>query len=108
MRAILLASVLAATMAGDAIASDESPIPPPREGESESAQAVASARERGVRSAQADIRRGVFRILDYGEPLPPDAGQRIDLETRYRLESVAGCEVTKRFAAEVEAYNDTM
>src|SRR6202030_2679943 len=108
MRAFLAVVFFGLAIGTSVAASDEPPIPPPRAGESESAHAVRSARERGVRSAQADIKRHVFRILDYGEPLPPDTPQRVDLKTLYRVESIAGCEVTKRFVAEVDAYNDAM
>lgn len=77
-------------------------------GENESPKSLATATARGVDSAQADIKRGVFRILDYGEPLPPGAGRRVDPQTRYPLEPIWGCVVTERFTTEVEGCNNTM
>ena len=108
MRAVLVAALVAFTVVTSIAATEQSPIPPPRDGESEGAQALAAAKARGIRSAQADIKRGVLRILDFGEPLPPGTGRRIDPQTRYPLESIWGCVVTERFTTEVEAYNSTM
>ena len=86
----------------------ESPIPPPRDGESSSSAAVAAAKERGAQSAARDIKSSILRILDYGAPLPPNTGRRVDRDTGYPLESIAGCVVTERFVAEVDAYNNAM
>ena len=108
MRALFVATLIAFAVVVSTAATEQSPIPPPRDGESESAQALATAKARGIRSAQADIKRGLFRILDFGEPLPPGTGRRVDPQTRYPLESIWGCVVTERFTAEVEAYNNTM
>ena len=108
MRALLVVTLLIAAALANVAAAEQSPIPPPRGGESESRQALAAARERGARSAHADIRRGVFRILDFGGPLPPGTRRRIDPQTRYAMESIWGCELTERFTTEVEAYNSTM
>ncbi len=108
MRVLLAAALFTFTVLTSVSAADQSPILPPRDGETESPHALAVAKERGVRSARADIERGVFRILDYGEPLPPGTSRRRDPQTRFPLQSIWGCEVTERFTTEVEAYNDTM
>ena len=108
MRASLVLCVFAVVVLSSLGASEPAPIPPPRDGENQSARALAAAKTRGSRSAEADIRRGVFRILDFGAPLPPDTGRRIDRQTRYPLVSIWGCVVTERFTTEVKAYNETM
>jgi hypothetical protein len=108
MKAILVLCAYAITVVASLGAPDQSPIPPPRDGESDTPKSLAVAKERGIHSAQSDIKRGVFRILDFGEPLPPGTGRRVDPQTRYPLESIWGCVVTERFTTEVEAYNDTM
>ena len=108
MRALLVLWLCAASVLATGAASEQSPIPPPRDGESESVRTLAAAKTRGSRSAEADISRGVFRILDFGEPLPPGTGRRVDPQTRFPLQSIWGCVVTERFTTEVEAYNDAM
>ncbi len=108
MKAFLTATIYAATILSCLAAVGQSPIPPPDNGDRETASALAAARERGARSAQTDIQRGIFRILDYGAPLPPNSGRRVDPQTHYSLESIGGCVVSRRFAVEVEAYNDAM
>ena len=108
MRAVLVAALVAFTVVASIAATEHSPIPPPRDGESNSPKSLAVARERGIHSAQSDIKREVFRILDFGEPLPPGTGRRADPQTQYPLQSIWGCVVTERFTTEVEAYNETM
>jgi hypothetical protein len=108
MKTFLAATIYAATILGCVAAAAQSPIPPPNNDDSETAPALAAARDRGTRSAHTDIQRGIFRILDYGAPLPPDSGRRVDPQTHYSLESIGGCVVSRRFAVEVEAYNDAM
>src|SRR3954468_12080284 len=110
MRALLLVAIFAAVGASTTIraAEQQSPITPPSAGESGSRQTLAAARERGARSAHADIKRGAFRILDFGGPLLPGATNRRDSQTGYPLVSIWGCIVTERFTTEVEAYNGTM
>lgn len=106
---LLLSALFAAMITLPGVAATwESPVPPPNETESSSPKVLGAARTRGARSAARDIKQRVFRILDYGGPLPPHMGRRSDLTTGYPLESIAGCVVTERFIAEVDAYNTEM
>jgi hypothetical protein len=108
MRRVLSQLLILAVALSAVAAAADTPVPPPRESESSSPFALVSARMRGARSAERDIRREVLRILDYGEPLPPGTGRRKDGVTGYPLESITGCAVTNRFVAEVDAYNKAM
>ena len=106
MRALLIllfsVSLACASLGEEAI----SPVLPPHFGETSTKADLAVAAERGARVAAADIKRGVMRILTYGRLGQLATGS--DETTGYPVQPVAGCLVTERFLAEVEAYNDTM
>lgn len=69
--------------------------------------AVSAAKELGSAAAAKDIKKGVFRILYFGQPRSADK-PLVDDVTGYRVQIVAGCTVSSPFVAEVEAYNDAM
>ena len=108
---LLLASITALTLctccrAGDQV---DVTIQAVEEPDPNSADAVAAAKARGVAAAQRDLGRGIFRMRDYGEPIPPDF-KRIDPPTGYQIERIPNCEPhpTKAFLAEIKAYNQVM
>jgi hypothetical protein len=106
MRAFLLflfsVSLACASFGEEAI----SPVLAPNFGETSTKADLAAAAARGARVAATDIKLGVKRILTYGRLGQLATGS--DPTTGYPLQPVAGCLVTQRFLAEVEAYNDTM
>ena len=74
-----------------------------------SKEAVTAAKAAGIAAAQNDIRSCVFRLRDYGEPIPPEF-YKIDPETGYHIQRIHNCDAspTKAFLAEIEAYNHVM
>jgi hypothetical protein len=89
------------------LAAEDSPIRSPQVSANDSPKAVAAAKERGATTATKDIKAGKFRILYFGKPW--SAGKPlVDDATGYRVQIVGGCDVTKEFVAEVEAYNRAM
>ncbi len=73
----------------------------------DSPQAIAAASKMGAETADADIKAGVFRILYYGKPYSADK-PLVDDVTGYRVQIVAGCDVSSQSAAEADAYNQAM
>lgn len=66
-----------------------------------------SPAERGVLRAREDIAKGKRRILYYGKPW--SVGKPlIDDASGLPVEIVEGCDVTREFAEETDAYNSTM
>lgn len=87
-------------------AADESPIVSKEISTDNSPAAVAAAKERGAATAAKDIKAGTLRILYYGKPW--GGKTLIDEATGYRVQIVAGCDVSEVFVAEVEAYNSAV
>lgn len=87
-------------------AKEKSPIRSPEVGRNATAQEVAAAKLQGAETAAADIKAGVFRILYYGEPYP--LKPLVDDATGYRVQIIAGCEVSSQFVAEADSYNDAV
>ena len=70
---------------------------------------ITAAKIRGAATARRDIKAGNLRILHYGEPRPFQSGAPFqDVFTGYRVEAVAGCDVSRAFVAEADAYNEVM
>ena len=106
MRATILALAFAFGC-GSVFAADESPISSTAISTDNSSAAVAAAKQRGAATAAKDIKAGTLRILYFGKPW--SVGKPlVDDATGYRIQILAGCDVTEPFAAEVQAYNNTM
>lgn len=105
-RAYLLLFVLTLSVALP-LFGEESPITSPPISEDYSPAAIVAATQRGAATAARDIKAGTFRILHFGIPWPVGK-PLIDEFTGYRVQTVAGCVVSKPFVAEVEAYNEVM
>src|SRR3989304_455797 len=63
--------------------------------------------ERGAEKAKKDIAQGIMRILYYGKPWSVRKPLKDD-ESGLPVEIVEGCDVTREFAAETDAYNKGM
>jgi|LakMenEpi03Aug12_release.lakeMendotaPanAssembly.Ray.scaffolds.fasta_scaffold06858_16 hypothetical protein len=88
-------------------AADESPISSTAISTDNSPAAIAAAKERGAATASKDIKTGTLRILYYGKPW--SIGKPlVDDATGYRIQVIAGCDITEPFVAEVEAYNNAV
>lgn len=86
---------------------DESPISSTAISTDNSPAAIAAAKERGAATASKDIKRGTLRILYYGKPW--SIGKPlVDDATGYRIQVIAGCDITEPFVAEIEAYNNAV
>lgn len=85
--------------------SEGSPIPRPPAGSSleEDPRAIAAARERGARTAAADIKAGKLRILEYGA-----SRASTDLKTGLPTLPIPCCDMTGQVWAEADAYNEVM
>jgi len=88
-------------------AADESPISSSAISTDNSPAAIDAFKARGAATAAKDIKAGVLRILYYGKPWS-EGTPLVDHATGYRIQILAGCDVTSTFAAEVEAYNSTV
>jgi hypothetical protein len=98
---------LAVLVTGSTFAADKSPISSIGISADNSSSAVAAAKERGAATASKDIKRGTLRILYYGKPW--SIGKPlVDDATGYRIQVIAGCDITEPFVAEVEAYNNAV
>jgi hypothetical protein len=108
LRIIIISLTIISTVAAWPILAEESsPILSPEISTDNSPEAITAAKERGKQSAQRDIRAGEFRILYYGKPWS-SGKPLVDETTGYRIQIIAGCEVSAAFIAEVTAYNQTM
>ncbi len=103
---LLILLIGAGFLSCSAFSADESPIVSKDISTDNSPAAVAAAKARGAASAAKDIKAGTLRILYYGKPW--GGKTLIDDATGYRVEIVAGCEVSEPFITEVEAYNSTV
>jgi hypothetical protein len=89
---------------GLGICDEKSPIISSVYSTNNSPSAIAAAEERGKQAAQKDIQEGQLRILYFG--LTTDLS--LDQETGFRLQILAGCQVSSEFVAETTAYNEAM
>ena len=72
-----------------------------------SEKAIAATAAKGAEAAAKDIAAGVFRIFYFG--IPWSSGKPlVDDQTGFRVQIVAGCDVSQPFVAEVDAYNRVM
>ncbi|MDZ4405188.1 protein kinase [Prosthecobacter sp.] len=91
---------------GSARTDDASPITSSIGSNDNSPDAIAKAQQLGVAAAAKDIQALNFRILAYGVLMDP--APRVDEETGYRIQSVAGSILSSAFQAECDAYNFAM
>ena len=99
--ALIFLATFASGLAG------ESRIKSPAISNDSSPEAIARAKQQGIQTAQADIKAGHPVIVYFG--IPWSMGKPlIDDATGLPIEIAAGCTVTGVFAAEVNAYNDTV
>ena len=89
------------------VVTDEFPISSTPISMDNSPAAVAAAKERGAATATKNIKSGTLRILCFGQPWPVGKAL-VDDATGYRVQILAGCDMTEPFVAEVEAYNAAM
>lgn len=63
----------------------------------------------GAKQAESDFKKGVFRILIYGEP-GPFFPSEIYLQKKYGVETqrIAGCVVSEGLVSGADGYNSTM
>jgi hypothetical protein len=108
IRMIIFSWVLISTIAArPSLPAEKSPIISPAVSIDRSPKAIAAAKQHGQKSAEKDINAGEFRILYYGKPW--SVGKPlVDDITGYRVQIVAGCDVSEPFVAEVTAYNNAM
>ena len=84
-------------------AMNDSPITSSIASNDNSPEAIAKAQQLGVVAAAKDIAAGNFRILGYGLLMDTKEPQ-YDVETSYRVQSVAGSILSSAFQAECDAY----
>jgi len=84
---------------------EESPIPRPPAGSSleEDPKAIAAVKERGARTAAADIKAGKLRILEYGA-----SRASTDVKTGLPTLPIPCCDMTGQVSAETAAYNQVI
>jgi hypothetical protein len=84
--------------------SDESPIPRPAQfSVNQDPKVMEAVKQRGARTAVADIKAGKLRILEYGA-----SHASIDAQTGLPTFPVPCCDMTGQVWAELEAYNQVM
>ncbi|MDQ3622115.1 MAG: hypothetical protein M3463_06460 [Verrucomicrobiota bacterium] len=89
------------------LTADEPRVKAPRISSDNTPEAIARAKQQGAETALVDIKARRPVILHFG--IPWSAGKPlVDDTTGLRVQIVAGCTVTGAFAAEVNAYNDTI
>ena len=86
---------------------EESPLKSLRLLADDSPYTIAAAAKMGAETAAADIKAGIFRILEYGMRRPITEDTK-DPQTGFRIQSVAGCKINETLRAEVDAYNKVM
>lgn len=68
---------------------------------------LAEATQKGEAQAKADISKGISQILYYGKPWS-EGKPLVDEQSQLPVKIVAGCDVTREFVAETDAYNAVM
>ncbi|MDZ4405869.1 hypothetical protein [Prosthecobacter sp.] len=108
VRSTILLSIFIASLGSNSIlVADDSPISSTGIVTDNSPAAIAAAKERGTATATKDIKAGTLRVLYFGKPW--SVGKPlVDDATGYRVQILAGCDVTATFVAEVEAYNNAV